>query len=265
MNTRTTIIGIIAIVVVLFAGIHYLMPGTETLRPTKRKKTTVSDSTTAPVLGSATTLPAVSDKSTRNFSLGILTTAKNGATDETPYEFKESSQDTIKDVSNQAAGGYKAIGDRDLFCLLIAPPPPPPPPRETIERLTLNWILWEIPSDQECVLQDTRTQSHNLQVGEVLDKVKVNTIDASQNRVELVVAANPKDSRWVQLQPLSTVVAGWKLTGSVPGLKMAYVVTGDRKVNKVKEGEILQHVKIKQVLQNKVIFEYGTMTQELTP
>jgi hypothetical protein len=250
---------ILLIVLLSVVGVYYFWPTNTVLHPVKRKKpgTTVAQDSTAK------TIPTVSGESTITITSGTtkiiiplsIATSQLTTQNESEYDFRPYTR----------AAGYKGIGDRDMFCLLIAPPPPPPPPRETIDFRSRNWVLWEIISKDECIIQDTRTQSHTLKIGDAMDKVVVAKIELDQNRVQLAKEDDKNETKYLTLMPIGDITRGWKLKGTVPGLKTAFIVTGDGKNNKVKEGDILQHVKIKQVLQNKVLFEYGTMSMEFTP
>jgi len=255
MKYRLTTI-ILALVAVLVVAGYYLWPTPGNIKPKKHKKSTppaILSADTSALLGmSSTAMP-----------LSVKTVSKPGVTDETPYEFHQFTTDTSAILA--AVDTYKNIGSRDMFRLLIPPPPPPPPPRETIEVRARNWIVWEIIGKDECVIQDTRALSHNLKIGETLDGVKVTKLEPMQNRVEIALANNPDESKWLTLKPLSEMISGWKLKGSIPASRTAFIQTGDGKNNKVSEGDILQHVVVKQVLKNKVVFEYGSMSSELTP
>ncbi len=256
MKYRLTTIILALVAILVVAGYYFWPTPSGDIKPKKRKKTV-----TAATLAADTA--SLLGKSTTGIPLGIMTASKPMVADESPYEFHQFSSDTTAFLASGET--YKGIGSRDMFRLLIAPPPPPPPPRETVEVRTRNWLIWEIIGKDECIVQDTRALSHNLRVGEVLDGVKLITVEPMQNRVQVALANNPDESKWFSLKPIEELTRGWKLKGSIPALKTAFILTGDGKNNKVKEGDILQHVIVKQVLQNKVVFEYGTMSMEMTP
>ena len=220
----------------------------------------VSIQTSGQLLSSSTTTSKSFSKQT-SFS---ATTGGMGLLEESPFEFHQYSSESggipfAKDT------GYRGIGERDLFALLIPPPPPPAPERLKVASITRNWVLWEIVDGNECVIADARPLSHNLHIGEQLEGVVVNNIVLAEDRVQLAKADNKEDTRWLQLQPISLVTNGWKIKGIVSSLKTAFIVTGDNVTHKVREGDICQHCLVKQVLSNKVILSYGTMTRELKP
>lgn len=266
-NIRWTIIGLIVIFVAVVVGyIFWPLPKA----PPKRIRHAKSNPAPVQTLAANTTnlqSPPVSlSKSTSTLSsLSTLSSSSVGVLlkDESPYEFHQYTSDSggvpfVKDT------GYRGIGERDLFCLLIPPPPPPPPHQRSLAEITRNWILWEIVDQNECVIADARPLNHNLHIGEQLEGVVVNKILPAEDKVQLVLATNKDDVVWKQLQPIATLTNGWKLTGTVPPLKTAFIRTGDNKSNKVKEGEVLQHCLVKKISQGKVLLTYGTMSKELS-
>ena len=252
---------ILAVLLLVVVGVYLFWPmDTTANRPKKRKKLATLAQDTTSTLGKLTT-GALSNMTTlANGAVVNISAVTSGVirpTNETDIEFTEYSRDT--------QNYHQGIGQRDMFSLLIAPPPPPPPPRETLDVMTRNWVLWEISNDGVALIQDFRSQQHEVRAGELIDKVLIKSIEKDKNQVLVVNTKNPDESRTVSLMPISQMIGGWKLKGTVPGLKTAFIITGDNKSHKVKEGEVLQHVTVKQVLQNKVIMQYGSMSQELTP
>ncbi len=264
-NAKWIVISLIVVFVAAVVGyIFWPLPKT----PPKRTKHVKPNPTPLQTIATNTTNlqnapPAPLSKNTSNLSTLATSSIGISIKDESPYEFHQYTTDSggvpfVKDT------GYRGIGERDLFCLLIPPPPPPPPHQRSLLEITRNWILWEIVDENECVIADARPLNHNLHIGEQLEGVVINKILPSEDKVQLALVANKNDTRWLQLQAITVITNGWKLKGTVPSLKIAFIVTGDNKSNKVKVGDVLQHCLIKKVSQGKVVLTYGTMSKELS-